>query len=274
MKNKCIIMQFKNNLYFNSNSDLNNSNLNFSYEKFSLPKLPIPRILISPKKKNFSSSNSIINSFHEDNLNNKESKIKDYKFKSNNNILLKGIRNNKLKRIKSDLLIYKIPKTSIFHKNLMAENQKICSNRFNKELFMEKLKNKMEKENIENKIQEKEKNKEFNIYEQIKQIQEDIKYKKEYKKKGMEENIKNILKSELHIAKEKLKIKEEKNNKLRIPLIKQKLSKYKYISYQNPILEINEYGTLPTYIKDGKLMYQLFYDSSENCNNKKYKVHF
>ena len=274
MKNKCIIMQFKNNLYFNSNSDLNNSNLNFSYEKFSLPKLPIPRILISPKKKNFSSSNSIINSFHEDNLNNKESKIKDYKFKSNNNILLKGIRNNKLKRIKSDLLIYKIPKTSIFHKNLMAENQKICSNRFNKELFMEKLKNKMEKEDIENKIQEKEKNKEFNIYEQIKQIQEDIKYKKEYKKKGMEENIKNILKSELHIAKEKLKIKEEKNNKLRIPLIKQKLSKYKYISYQNPILEINEYGTLPTYIKDGKLMYKLFYDSSENCNNKKYKVHF
>ena len=156
----------------------------------------------------------------------------------------------------------------------MAENQKICSNRFNKELFMEKLKNKMEKEDIENKIQEKEKNKEFNIYEQIKQIQEDIKYKKEYKKKGMEENIKNILKSELHIAKEKLKIKEEKNNKLRIPLIKQKLSKYKYISYQNPILEINEYGTLPTYIKDGKLMYQLFYDSSENCNRKKYKVHF
>jgi hypothetical protein len=50
----------------------------------------------------------------------------------------------------------------------------------------------MEKEDIENKIQEKEKNKEFNIYEQIKQIQEDIKYKKEYKKKEREENIKII----------------------------------------------------------------------------------
>ena len=90
----------------------------------------------------------------------------------------------------------------------------------------------------------------------------------------MEENIKNILKSELHIAKEKLKIKEKTNNKFKIPLIKQKLSRYKYISYQNPILEINEHGTLPTYIKDGKLMYKLFYDSSENCNRKKYKVHF
>ena len=274
MKNKCLLMQFKNNFYFNSNSDLNNQNINFSYEKFSLPKLPIPRIYITPKKKNFSSSNSL-NSNQDDNSTNKENKIKDYKTKSNNNILLKGIvSNNKLKRIKSDLLLYKIPKTSIFHKNLMAENKQICSSRFNKELFIENLKDSIEKENFYKKIEEKDKKKCFNIYEQIQEIQDDLKYKKEYKKKGMEENIKNILKSELHFAKQKLKIKEKKNNKFKIPLIKQKLSRYDYISYQNPILEINEYGTLATYIKDGKLMYKLFYDSSENCNRKKYKVHF
>ena len=274
MKDKCLLMQFKNNYYFNSNSDFNNPNINFSYEKFSLPKLPIPRIFITPKKKYLSSSNSM-NSIQDDNLSNRENKFKDYKFKSNNNILLKGIvPNNKMKRIKSDLLLYKVPKTSIFHKKLMAENEHICSNRFNKELFLEQLKDKIEKENLNQKSEEKEKKKDFNIYEKIKEIQDDLKYKKEYKKKGMEENIKNILKSELHFAKQKLKIKEKKNNKFKIPLIKQKLSRYDYISYQNPIFEINEYGTLPTYIKDGKLMYKLFYDSSENCNRKKYKVHF
>ena len=85
--------------------------------------------------------------------------------------------NNGLKKIKSELCFYKVPQIVLFHKKLMLKNEKTCLIRFNRELSSENLKDKMKKIKLE-KIKEK---KEFNIYEQIKQIQEDIKYKKDYK---------------------------------------------------------------------------------------------
>jgi hypothetical protein len=153
----------------------------------------------------------------------------------------------------------------------MLKNEKTCLIRFNRELSSENLKDKMKKIKLE-KIKEK---KEFNIYEQIKQIQEDIKYKKDYKKRGMEPEIKNILKNELEEAKEKLKIKDKLNiNKFKIPIIEKKLARYKCISYQNPLLQVNQPGNVQYVVKDGDLMYQLFQDGFELCNNKRYQIQY
>ena len=271
----------KSNSNIISNSDLslmsntNNNNIKI----LSLPKLPISNISPNILRKKFlcqsisvKSNNEICSELLNKSTminNNKKLTIKHYKSKSLNNS--NNQNNNDLKKIKSELYFYKVPQIVLFHKKLMLKNEKTCLIRFNRELSSENLKDKMKKIKLE-KIKEK---KEFNIYEQIKQIQEDIKYKKDYKKRGMEPEIKNILKNELEEAKEKLKIKDKLNiNKFKIPIIEKKLARYKCISYQNQILEINEYGTLPTYIKDGKLMYKLFYEGSESCKKEKYKVHF
>ena len=88
--------------------------------------------------------------------------------------------------------------------------------------------------------------------------------------------MKNLLKLELKNAKIKLNI-EQKESGINIkekPIWLKKLERYNCLSYQNPLLQVNQLGNVESLVKDGELMYQLFQDGFELCNNKKYQIHY
>ena len=42
----------------------------------------------------------------------------------------------------------------------------------------------------------------------------------------------------------------------------------------NPLLQVNQPGNVQYVVKDGDLMYQLFQDGFELCNNKRYQIQY
>ena len=110
----------------------------------------------------------------------------------------------------------------------------------------------------------------------LKLIREDIKFNKAYHKKSLKDDVKNLLKLELKNAKKKLNI-EQKESGINIkekPIWLKKLERYNCLSYQNPLLQVNQLGNVESLVKDGELMYQLFQDGFELFNNKKYQIHY
>ena len=167
----------------------------------------------------------------------------------------------------------KVPYYMKFHKDLMKENEK----KQLKKTIESNMKLKEDKKEEEEEIKEKKDfNKKQSLSDYIKLRKEELIFNKEYHKQKMKEDVKNLIKNELKTAKKKLKINEkEDNNNLNVkPIWKKKLERYKCISYQNPLLQVNQPGNVQYVVKDGDLMYQLFQDGFELCNNKRYQIQY
>ena len=94
---------------------------------------------------------------------------------------------------------------------------------------------------------------------------ERLKLDNEYR--GVDEDLKELIKDEIMDAQVKLKMKpinlirkkEERN-----PLFLKKLEKYGYLSKMNLIREINQVSITPLLVKDGNLMIRLINDAFDN----------
>ena len=51
-----------------------------------------------------------------------------------------------------------------------------------------------------------------------------------------------------------------------------KLKRDKFISFNNPLIELNKYGTVSLYVDDGESMYKLMKDTMDECNKRYLKV--
>ena len=52
-----------------------------------------------------------------------------------------------------------------------------------------------------------------------------------------------------------------------------KLKRDKFISFNNPLIELNKYGTVSLYVDDGQSMYKLMKDTMDECNKRYYKTY-
>ena len=173
---------------------------------------------------------------------------------------------------------YKIPDTNIFHKKLMLSNKKS----FKKEIYQ------LEKERIENDIydnkqdlKELEKiklkhNFDTNKYKLCSYLdinKEDNKFLKQYPQKSYDETIKKIVRKELNDAKMKMKYNKRyhsENPNLDERICIKKLKRDKFISFNNPLIELNKYGTVSLYVDDGESMYKLMKDTMDECSKRYY----
>ena len=93
----------------------------------------------------------------------------------------------------------------------------------------------------------------------IKNYLQDLAFDKAYKRKKINKNIRNIIKSEIKEAKNKLHIKDiSKSTTRKKPLILEKFEKLKFIKKENPILQLNRKSNVPSLVKDSKIMFKLF----------------
>ena len=161
-----------------------------------------------------------------------------------------------------------------FHHKLMRKNIDIYNNsKLNQYLEMrekEKLeelsKEKFREENVSTGI--------FgpanNVLSLIRARMERIMIDNEYQ--GAKPELKEIVKDEIMLAKVKLKIKPPKfvvgkQNNIR-PLYEQKFDKYRYLSSQNKISQLNNIGSLPIAVKDDEIMYNLYDDAYKAFKEK------
>ena len=93
----------------------------------------------------------------------------------------------------------------------------------------------------------------------IKNYLQDLAFDKAYKRKKINKNIRNIIKSEIKEAKNKLHIKDiSKSTTRKKPLILEKFEKLKFIKKENPILQLNRKSNVLSLVKDSKIMFKLF----------------
>lgn len=113
-----------------------------------------------------------------------------------------------------------------------------------------------------------------NISSIIRANLERVKIEKEYQ--GVETELKEKIIDEIMSAQVKLNIKPEKlmlNKKNeRKPLFLQKMSQFKYLSFKNKIMSINQLGNIPELINDNKIMKIFFNDAMKFLKIKKYKI--
>ena len=243
-------------------------------------------------KHNISLNKKRINSFYK-NTKTKDSetqynnKINDYNYKSISQDY--HIRKNKphLKKSLSSLYVentnkifskYKISNIRNFHKNLMLMN-KLTYNKKIREKYLEMANDKNNENNSYiNSIFEKKKIKKIktgifgpndNIVSVIRAKMERLKYDNIYK--GVNDDIKEIIKDEIMDAQVKLKRKPQNlilnKNEIR-PLYIRKMDKYRYLSNMNKIREINQVSTIPVLEKDRNIMLKLFNDAFDILRNK------
>ncbi len=168
----------------------------------------------------------------------------------------------------------KVPNLKRFHCQLMKQNEEKQKKKVTDIFNIIYNKPKQEENKIE--IVDKEFTGKQSLNEYLKLIREDMKFNKAYHKKSLKDDVKILLKNELNNAKKKLKI--EKNEPIKNlnekPIWLKKLERYNCLSYQNPLLQVNKLGNVESLVKDGELMYQLFQDGFELCNNKRYQIHY
>ena len=108
-----------------------------------------------------------------------------------------------------------------------------------------------------------------NIVSVIRAKMERLKYDNIYK--GVNDDIKEIIKDEIMDAQVKLKRKPQNlilnKNEIR-PLYIRKMDKYRYLSNMNKIREINQVSTIPVLEKDRNIMLKLFNDAFDILRNK------
>ena len=110
-----------------------------------------------------------------------------------------------------------------------------------------------------------------NIVSVIRAKMERLKYDNEYR--GVDPELKELIKDEILDAQVKLKRKPDELNKKKFtvrPLYLRKLDQYRYLSKMNKIREINQMSSTPVIVKDGQVMLKLIDDAFNNFNyNKK-----
>ena len=171
------------------------------------------------------------------------------------------------------IIPYSVPNITDFHNKLMEQNQLSCKKRLKEEYL--KYKNiKKSEDNLgqmlfPNRSDKKVKTGIYgpndNIVSVIRARMERLKLDNEYR--GVDEDLKELIKDEIMDAQVKLKMKpinlirkkEERN-----PLFLKKLEKYGYLSKMNLIREINQVSITPLLVKDGNLMIRLINDAFDN----------
>lgn len=212
-------------------------------------------------------------------------KIKKEKNNNSSNLLFStpkkimknySYRNIRIKKINSIMPIYstsseiiKIPNIRLFHSKIMSENRLSCEQTNNKEnlKFDEQkqgnyissiLSGGGEKNNIKTGIY----GPNNNIVSVIRAKMERLKYDNEYK--GIDSEIKEMIKDEIMDAQVKLKRKPEDLFKEKIQmksLCSKKIDQYKYLTRMNSLREINQVTTTPIVVKDGQVMLKLIKDA-------------
>ena len=281
------------NKYKTPKLSINNSSSNLLKENYKINELKLPSI-----KCLFSSSNSTNqNSNYEiKQISLKKNNINNSFFKKINrqNLKLKKLFGNRFKNIsiykeKNDInkslkqsnsttsiLIknfkkYKIKKDLNFHRDLMAINNEKLNNYINEQ------NNKITEDIYLKSIAEDPSKKQpktgifgprNNIINIIRAEMERLKYDNIYK--GVEEDIKELIKDEIMDAQVKLKRKPENlvfNKKLQKPFYIQKMEKYKYISSMNKIRELNQVANISVIEHDGNIMKRLANDAYDALMN-------
>ena len=281
------------NKYKTPKLSINNSSSNLLKENYKINELKLPSI-----KCLFSSSNSTNqNSNYEiKQISLKKNNINNSFFKKINrqNFELKKLFGNRFKNISIDkekndinkslkqsnsttsILIknfkkYKIKKDLNFHRDLMAINNEKLNNYINEQ------NNKITEDIYLKSIAEDPSKKQpktgifgprNNIINIIRAEMERLKYDNIYK--GVEEDIKELIKDEIMDAQVRLKRKPENlvfNKKLQKPFYIQKMEKYKYISSMNKIRELNQVANISVIEHDGNIMKRLANDAYDALMN-------
>ena len=281
------------NKYKTPKLSINNSSSNLLKENYKINELKLPSI-----KCLFSSSNSTNqNSNYEiKQISLKKNNINNSFFKKINrqNLKLKNLFGNRFKNISIDnekndinkslkqsnsttsILIknfkkYKIKKDLNFHRDLMAINNEKLNN------YIYEQNNKITEDSYLKSIAEDPSKKQpktgifgprNNIINIIRAEMERLKYDNIYK--GVEEDIKELIKDEIMDAQVKLKRKPENlvfNKKLQKPFYIQKMEKYKYISSMNKIRELNQVANISVIEHDGNIMKRLANDAYDALMN-------
>ena len=89
--------------------------------------------------------------------------------------------------------------------------------------------------------------------------------------KGVDEDIKELIKDEIIDAQVKLKRKASSltmKKREMTPLYKKKMAKYRYLTKMNLVREINQNSATPMIVNDGNLMLKLINKAFDNCKLK------
>ena len=181
---------------------------------------------------------------------------------------LKSLNNLKLKKSPSvEILPVKdIPNVYEFHKKLMEQNQISCTRRLKGELikYRDSLrdKEKIKEMVFENRDKRKSNTGIYgpnnNIVSIIMARIQRLRLENEYK--GVDEELKELIKDEIIDAQVRLKMKPNiitmKKGKSN-PLFLEKLNKYKYLTKLNLMREINQNAVVPIMVNDGNMMIKL-----------------
>ena len=166
--------------------------------------------------------------------------------------------------------IIKIPNIRIFHNKIMSENRLSCERTIYKEnLKFDEQKHGNYISNILSGNDEKNNNIKTGIYgpnnniiSVIRAKMERLKYDNEYK--GIDSEIKEMIKDEIMDAQVKLKRRPEDLFKKKIQiksLCSKKIDQYRYLTRMNSLREINQMTTTPLIVKDGQVMLKLINDA-------------
>ena len=281
------------NKYKTPKLSINNSSSNLLKENYKINELKLPSIkcLFSSSNSTNQNSNyeikqislkknSINNSFFEK-INRQNLKLKNLfgnRFKNISIYKEKNDINKSLKQSNSTTSIliknfkkYKIKKDLNFHRDLMAINNEKLNNYINEQ------NNKITEDSYLKSIGEDPSKKQpktgifgprNNIINIIRAEMERLKYDNIYK--GVEEDIKELIKDEIMDAQVRLKRKPENlvfNKKLQKPFYIQKMEKYKYISSMNKIRELNQVANISVIEHDGNIMKRLANDAYDALMN-------
>lgn len=175
---------------------------------------------------------------------------------------------------------YEVPNLGNFHRNLMLFNKTNYKNRMNK-LEKERIekKNKINynlKEIEKIKLKEDFDTSKYNLRKYLEINKNDNDFLKQYPQKSFDDSIKKIIKKELEDAKIKKRYLIKRS--LDIPrkkesLFDQKMKKNKFVSYYNPLIELNQYSTVSLVVDDAESMFKLCQETINDCN-KRYNKSF
>ena len=166
------------------------------------------------------------------------------------------------------------PNIRDFHNDIMSSNKLSCDKLLNEEYqkYEDEQKNKLDVEEMLLGFNDKNKKIKTGIYgpndnivSVIRAKMERLKYDNEYR--GVEPELKELIKDEIMDAQVKLKRKPDELNKKKFqirPLYLRKLDKYRYLSKMNIIREINQMSNTPVIVKDGQVMLKLINDAFDN----------
>lgn len=196
-------------------------------------------------------------------------------------IKLKSLNNNKLRKSSSvEIIPIKgIPSAWQFHKKLMEQNKISYNRRLKREYkkFRNSTRDK-EKEKVKEMVFEKRENRKSktgifgpnnNIMSIIMAKMQRLRLDNEYK--GVDEELKELIKDEIIDAQVKLKMKPTmislKKGKIR-PLYIKKLDRYKYLTKMNLIREVNQNAAVPHLVNDGNMMIKLINEAFDTFRIK------